>query len=423
MSTRSGQLPEWCERLRPGHPEVYVQLNAANGAPVRKYALSEKQSWTLGRTDQGVTKDIPLLGQHCSRTHAKVYISEAGDVQVEDMKAVTGTFMFIGAKQERLLPGRRYDWKPGVVLQFGYPDGERAALLVKESAKGLLVPRGIKRPLEADPAACAPPKEGAASERAPQSEPEGKRRQTGGGGGGSAVIGPALPPGMQRPQRREPSPPRGRNPKAGPTVSSNGASQTSSSSKDPKKCDKCDGPHPTDACPHFKGKGREDHKDAWANYGRKHPAQMGSNSGKFVLRRANMVRQPGDGSCLFHSLCFGLKRLGAARSNAHGLRRELANFIQRNSHLEIAGDTLEEWVRWDSRSTVSAYASKMAVGGWGGGIEMAACSLLHKVNVHVYEAKRHGEFHRISCFDFPQSTSRTIHVLYQGGMHYDAITC
>ena len=29
-------------------------------------------------------QDIPLLGQHCSRTHAKVYISEAGEVQVEE---------------------------------------------------------------------------------------------------------------------------------------------------------------------------------------------------------------------------------------------------------------------------------------------------------------------------------------------------
>ena len=30
-------------------------------------------------------------------------------------------------------------------------------------------------------------------------------------------------------------------------------------------CDKCDGPHATDDCPHFK-KPRDDHKDAYENY-------------------------------------------------------------------------------------------------------------------------------------------------------------
>merc|ERR1711990_672591 len=58
-------------------------------------------------------------------------------------------------------------------------------------------------------------------------------------------------------------------------------SQSSQSSRPPRlasgkdspreksaKCDKCDGNHATDACPHFR-KPREKHKDAWANYGAK----------------------------------------------------------------------------------------------------------------------------------------------------------
>merc|ERR1712216_493602 len=71
------------------------------------------------------------------------------------------------------------------------------------------------------------------------------------------------------------------------------------------KCDKCDGPHSTDACPHFK-KPREKHKDAWANYGSKCPQHLGATNSHFVLRGGRCVRQPGDGNCLFHSLCFGL---------------------------------------------------------------------------------------------------------------------
>lgn len=185
------------------------------------------------------------------------------------------------------------------------------------------------------------------------------------------------------------------------------------------KCDKCDGPHPTDACPHYR-KPREKHKDAWAHYGNKSPLQMGGAAGNFVLRRARMVRQPGDGSCLFHSLCHGLNSSGrASGTRAPALRRELAAFVSRHPQLEIAGDTLEEWVRWDANTTCEKYARRMASGGWGGGIEMAACSRLRKVNVHVYE-RRDSQFKRISCFNYPKAHD-TIHVLYQGRMHYDAL--
>jgi len=181
-------------------------------------------------------------------------------------------------------------------------------------------------------------------------------------------------------------------------------------------CDKCDGKHPTSACPHFK-KPRENHKDAWANYGKGALHVMGSGGGNFVLRNAKLVKQPADGSCLFHSLCVGL-----ANRDAEGLRRELARFVAQNPHVEISGDTIEEWVRWDANTSCALYARRMERSGWGGGIEMAVCSLLKKVNVHVYERyeRSHGDFLRISCFDDPEAR-KTVHVLYQGGVHFDAL--
>lgn len=51
---------------------------------------------------------------------------------------------------------------------------------------------------------------------------------------------------------------------------------------------------------------------------------------------------------------------------------------------------------------------------------MAACSCLKQVNVHVYERTYSG-FKRICCFDSPEPTNVTIYVLYQGGVHYDAL--
>jgi len=187
------------------------------------------------------------------------------------------------------------------------------------------------------------------------------------------------------------------------------------------KCDKCDSrKHGTDTCPHFK-KPRDKHKDAWANYGTKGTQQLGAAAGNYVLRSGRCVRQPGDGNCLFHSLCFGLNDGKSGRPVSAGeLRGQLANFIAQNPHLEISGDSLEEWVKWDTNSSAHSYASKMARGGWGGGLEMAACSLLMKVNVHVYE-RGSGGFKRISCFDHPGHVSKTVHVLYQGGVHYDAL--
>jgi hypothetical protein len=188
-------------------------------------------------------------------------------------------------------------------------------------------------------------------------------------------------------------------------------------------CDKCDGKHATHLCPHFKG-AREEHKDAWLNYGKGgNPHQMGADGGNFVVKSARVVHQPGDGSCLFHSLNHGLCMAGVNESpSAQELRGEIARFLRDNPQLEIAGDTVEEWVRWDAGTSVSSYTDRMECGsGWGGGIEIAACSHLKGVNVHVYERCRHKDaFRRISRFDCGGS-AKTLHVLYQGRMHYDAL--
>eukprot|EP00927_Polykrikos_kofoidii_P041801 TRINITY_DN35652_c0_g1_i3.p1 TRINITY_DN35652_c0_g1~~TRINITY_DN35652_c0_g1_i3.p1 ORF type:complete len:215 (+),score=16.96 TRINITY_DN35652_c0_g1_i3:64-708(+) len=200
---------------------------------------------------------------------------------------------------------------------------------------------------------------------------------------------------------------------ASPTTRSQWSSEGSFSSGADGCCDRCDGSHPTDACPHFK-RPRGGHKDAWVMYGKRKRGNLGSDGGDFVLRHARVVQQPGDGSCLFHSLCYGL-----SGRNASNLRRELAQFIAENPALEIAGDTLQEWVRWDAGASIGSYANRMASGGWGGGIEMAVCSHLKGVNVHVYEEQRAG-FKRISCFNVPRAR-KTIHVLYRGRNHFDAL--
>jgi len=204
-------------------------------------------------------------------------------------------------------------------------------------------------------------------------------------------------------------------------VSSNGCSNDSNDTN----CDKCDSKlHRTETCPHFK-KGRDKHMDAQ----RGKPRSIGADGKIVFLKSAKVVTMPGDGSCLFHSLAHGLRSGQSARM----LRKEIADFILRNPQLEIAETPLKDWIHWDSGRSVASYARQMAVRGWGGGIECAACSRLCRVNVHIYEKvgkRRYSqngngvEYKRISCFNLPGpegKTAKTINVLYCGGVHYNAL--
>lgn len=97
-------------------------------------------------------------------------------------------------------------------------------------------------------------------------------------------------------------------------------------------CDKCDGEHASESCPYFK-KERENHPDA-----RKRKSKIGGVSslpGEH-FPTARIIRQPGDGSCLFHSLCFGLKD----GTTAAALRTKIAKFIRENPDYEISGTAL-----------------------------------------------------------------------------------
>ena len=180
-------------------------------------------------------------------------------------------------------------------------------------------------------------------------------------------------------------------------------------------CDKCDGKHETDNCPYYK-KSRDNHPDAQKNAYKK----MGGTStlpNSFVMS-ATVKRQPGDGSCLFHSMSYGLKD----GSNASTLRAEICNFIASNPSIKICDTPLSDWVKWDSNSNCVEYARKMSRGSWGGGIEMACVSMIKKCNVHVYERTIMG-YKRISAFDYhiDPSTKKCVRVLYQGGVHYDSL--
>lgn len=191
------------------------------------------------------------------------------------------------------------------------------------------------------------------------------------------------------------------------------------------KCDKCDGPHETQKCPHFR-KARSKHKDAWGEYGRSKSCPAGllesEDEAPPVLRNATVVKQPGDGSCLFHSLSYGLQD----NSTAQELRKEISGYLAKHPDLKISDTSLKDWIKYDTGGGLKYYITRMSRSrsssrSWGGGIEIAAFSKMKNVNVHVYERCTEG-FKRISAFESADAL-KTVSVLYQGRMHYDALVC
>ncbi|CAE7555751.1 USP20 [Symbiodinium natans] len=171
-------------------------------------------------------------------------------------------------------------------------------------------------------------------------------------------------------------------------------------------CDKCDGAHATEHCPHFR-KPREKHPDAWRFKGKSHLVASHKPEAAKVVSRARVVRHPGDGSCLYHSVSYGL----GDGSTASSLRRHVADIICAYPNMPILNTTLSEWIRMDADVGVRAYVQDLLAGAWGGGIELAVIAQTKKVCIEVYEPGK-GGFSRIARFG---SAGRVVPLSTRGG--------
>jgi len=132
-----------------------------------------------------------------------------------------------------------------------------------------------------------------------------------------------------------------------------------------------------------------------------------------------LVEQPEDGSCLFHSIAYGVGK----GCEAKGLRKEVASFIELQSKSSISGTSIEEWVTMTEGTSPQEYAKDLLNPfTWGGALEIAIAAKIKSVNINVYEASSNGKFKLISTFTEP-SAQRTVDVVYRTkpSKHYDAL--
>jgi hypothetical protein len=107
-------------------------------------------------------------------------------------------------------------------------------------------------------------------------------------------------------------------------------------------------------------------------------------------------------------------------SNAKQMRRQILEHIIKNPTMEIAGMTLQEWVKLDCGRSIRRYVEKMAAGAEGGGIEIEVFTRLKGVSVNVFE-RCSGGYRRISYFDAGPTAKGAVNILYRKRRHYDAL--
>ena len=176
-----------------------------------------------------------------------------------------------------------------------------------------------------------------------------------------------------------------------------------------QRCKKCDAiivplnaAHPTRACPYV-----HNHREA------RHEEQNETHkqtNGQTPIR-ARLRRQPGDGSCLFHSVGYHVGKSGSE------VRRQVVDWMKQNQTAQINGSPLHKWLEWDG-GDAAQYVRRLGSGAWGGGIELAALTHLYpSLSFEVFRHRDADRYDRVARFgDGPRTVS-----LCWSGSHYDAL--
>jgi hypothetical protein len=172
------------------------------------------------------------------------------------------------------------------------------------------------------------------------------------------------------------------------------------------------------------------------------------------FRLSDIVKVPGDGTCFFHSIVFGLKTLGLYEGTGHRLRQEVAQYLKdvldNGNNLDVAyqsgisfsgsqennlsfrdylfamgyvpeGGNAEKFMR--------EYISAISKNKWGTEIELwAVAKMFPRINFEVYSKPKGTEFLRQTSGGRETNNPRypTIRIYNEAGdnpegKHYDAL--
>ena len=101
-----------------------------------------------------------------------------------------------------------------------------------------------------------------------------------------------------------------------------------------RNCDKCDGNHKTEACPHYPMP-RGSHEDAQRKW-------LDDDIPDITLPLTmHVVPQEGDGNCLFHAMVYTISKHMPHTMDGEQLRQKVADFFEDNMQPSRMGNTLK----------------------------------------------------------------------------------
>jgi len=120
-------------------------------------------------------------------------------------------------------------------------------------------------------------------------------------------------------------------------------------------------------------------------------------------------------SCLFISI----GRL--VNESPNNVRQSVCNYMDENLDTLYQGMQIKDWIQWQTNSTPTQYISRMRNSStWGGAMEIAMCTRIYKVDIHVYAAynqkKRLAEF----VWDETRTACIQLHISWTGA-HYEPL--
>lgn len=134
---------------------------------------------------------------------------------------------------------------------------------------------------------------------------------------------------------------------------------------------------------------------------------------------------PGDGTCLYHSIA---KHLGIG---GHNLRQITHDFMKEYLESSLHGQSIRDWIQWDSKNCAENYIDGIKSGAWGGALEITIIATIFRVPIFVYVARKNA-CNQISE-SIPDETLPFLNgfktsppyicVLYNGKNHYEILHC